>query len=132
MRKAILTRGPSTDDGTFGKLVLDDGTTFFTGELPWDNNNHGTSCIPPGPGGNPVTYTCKWIFSPKHGECYEITDVKNRDKIEIHSANFMGNTAKGKLNQMLGCAALGKSIGVLEGQKFEDNMNKVDFELTIK
>lgn len=149
MRTAILTRKPSKPDGTFGTFVLDDGTSFCSGELPWADNDHGTSCIPPGPIGPPEKYTCKWINSPKHGECYEVMGVLNRSMIEIHSANFMGDTTMDKVSQLLGCIALGKSIGMLQVytdgpmqmailqsrvaiQEFEDNMNKEDFTLTIQ
>ena len=136
MRHIKISRGPSTNDGTFGKMVLDDNTTFFTGELPWDNNKNRTSSIPVG------TYICKWILSPKHGHCYQVTNVPNRDMIEIHSANFMGDVSQGKISQLLGCIALGLNIGPLEGQQavlqskvaisnFEHNMKEEDFELTI-
>jgi hypothetical protein len=143
MRTATLTRSPSTDDGTFGKLVLDDGTTFFTGELPWRDNKNGTSCIPPGPEESSIVYLCKRIDSPKHGPCYQVTGVPHRDMIEIHSANYMGDSTKGKICQLLGCIALGMSIGILNGQMavlrskvaiaaFEKNLNEENFELTIK
>jgi len=107
MRTATLRSQPSANDGTFGHLVLDDGSTFMTGELPWKNNDHGTSCIPEG------TYTLHWINSQKHGWCYQVMNVPFRDMIEIHSANFMGDTTFGKASQLLGCIALGDSIGEL-------------------
>ncbi len=58
MRTANLTSAPSTDQGTFGQLVLDDGATFCIGELPWRGNQHGVSCIPAG------TYLCNWCSPP--------------------------------------------------------------------
>ena len=136
MRSATLLRNPSSDEGTFGVLLLDDHSSWSTGELPWRDNRNGISCIPPG------SYICKWIISPKHGECYQITNVPKREMIEIHSANFMGDASLGKVSQLLGCLALGKSVGVLNGQKailaskqavheFESNLNKEDFKLTI-
>ena len=136
VRTATLLRNPSTDDGMFGVILLDDGSSWSTGELPWKDNKNGISAIPPG------TYNCKWINSPKHGECYQITGVPGRDMIEIHSANFMGDVSKGKTSQLLGCVALGKSVGTLSGQKavlaskpaiseFETNLAKQDFKLTI-
>lgn len=137
MKKATLTRDLSTDEGTFGLLETDSGDVFHTGELPWRNNDHGTSCIPAG------TYICRWINSPKHGMCYQVTGVHGRDMIEIHSANWMGDKSKGFKSQLLGCIALGKSVGRLEGQaavlaskvaveEFNDAMGTGDFELTIK
>ena len=137
MRTAILTSVPSTDQGTFGQLVLDDGATFCTGELPWKRNQHSVSCIPEG------TYLCKWVLSPRHGECYMLMDVPNRQAIEIHSANFMGDVSKGYLSQLLGCIALGSSLGILNGQhavleskvaiaRFEANLRQQDFQLIVK
>lgn len=131
-----ITSVPSTDQGTFGTFVLDDGTTFISLELPWKDNQNGISCIPPG------EYTCKWINSPKHGECYQVTGVTGRDMIEIHSANFAGDSSKGFISQLLGCIALGTSIGVLNGQlavlnskgaiaQFEAKQMGQDFILTI-
>lgn len=137
MQKVTLIRGPSTDEGTFGLLKTEPGDVFHTGELPWRDNDHGTSCIPPG------VYICKLINSPKHGMCYQVMSVPGRDMIEIHSANWMGDKSLGLKSQLLGCIALGKSIGMLEGQtavigsraaidEFNDAMGAQDFELTIK
>ena len=137
MRTAVLKSGGSTSDGTFGVMTLDDGTSFASGELPWRDNKNGVSCIPAG------IYKCIWIFSPKHGECYQITGVPKREMIEIHSANYMGAADLGKKSQLLGCIALGKASGILDGQfailqsktaiaEFEANMNKEDFMLTLE
>jgi len=106
--KATLTRAPSTDQGTFGIFELEDGTKFHSLELPWKGNQHNVSCIPAG------TYTCKWVQSPKHGECYLIAGVHDRQAVEIHSANFAGDTSKGYQSQLLGCIALGLGVGPLE------------------
>lgn len=139
---ALLTRSPSTDQGTFGILKLDDGTVFHSLELPWKNNEHNFSCIPAG------TYTCKWVQSPKHGECYLVTGVPDRQAIEIHSANFAGDVEKGYQSQLLGCIALGLTIGPLEVPgpihqqlavlqskvaiaQFETKQAQQDFQLTI-
>lgn len=133
---ATLTRAPSTNQGTFGMFVMADGTHFHSLELPWLGNANDVSCIPPG------VYTCKWIESPKHGECYQVMDVPNRDFIEIHSANFGGDKSKGFISELLGCIALGTAIGILDGQLavlnskmaisiFEQKQAKQDFQLTI-
>lgn len=139
-----IARGESTDAGTFGTLSLNNGEwSCITGELPWRDNDHGTSCIPPG------TYTCKWINSPKHGECYQVTGVPDRSMIEIHSANYCGDKTKVNpttdtyyISQLLGCIALGRSVGVMDGQMavlksketiadFERRMGENDFTLEI-
>lgn len=136
MRKATLTRSPSTDEGTFGRLVADSGFFCFTGELPWRANATGTSCIPPG------KYTCSWRYSPKHGDCYHVDGVPGRTDIEIHAANFVGDAARGLRCQLLGCIAPGTGIGQLDGQRaivsskiallaLETEFKREPFELTI-
>ena len=63
--------------------------------------------------------------------------------IEIHSANFGGDASKGFVTQLLGCIALGTSIGILNGQlavmssktaiaAFEAKQAQQDFILTIR
>jgi len=135
MRTATIVRNPSTPDGTFGLLTTDSGKSWATGELPWDNNNQGTSCIPEG------VYTCRWFNSPKHGWCYQVYNDPNRSYIEIHSANFPPQ-------QLQGCIALGKDTGMLATfpgarpqmavlrrkqaiAEFEEDMNASLFRLTI-
>ena len=137
MRKATLKRTDKGDYGVFGVFELDDGTIFASGELPWRDNQHGISCIPTG------AYICKQIDSPKHGKCYEVMNVPDRSMVEIHPANFCGDTLLGYKSDLLGCIGMGKGIGVIEGQKalissrlavsqFEANLNGSDFELTIQ
>lgn len=142
MRKATITRNPSTDQGTFGIMKLDDGTTFHTAELPWRGNAHGLSCIPAG------TYMFKKVDSPKHGPCYMGVDIPGRNSIEIHSANYAGDVTIGFRSDLLGCIALGKEVGPLEIPgplkqqmavlrskvaiaEFEANTGLEDLELTI-
>lgn len=116
MKKAVLTRYETGDDGTLGDLFLDGGVfQCKTLELPWRDNAKGKSCLPVG------TYIFKWrTDSPKHGECYEMEtddEAPGRDHIQIHSANWAGDADKGKKCQLLGCIAPGLSVGVLDGQK---------------
>lgn len=87
--------------GTFGKCSLDGIAFGHSVERPWNNNEHGTSCIPAG------TYTAKPEFSPKHGcTLYKLQDVPDRNEIEIHPANFC--------YQLLGCIALGVEIAMIQ------------------
>lgn len=113
MRKATLTRAPSTDHGTFGVLELDDGTKFYTAELPWRDNHHDLSCIPAG------TYMFKKVDSPKHGECYMGVDIPGRRAIEIHIANYAGDVTRGFRSDLEGCIALGKTMGLLRAHGHE-------------
>lgn len=137
MKTATIERSESSYEGTFGTLTVDDGWSCNTGELPWKDNEHLVSCIPEG------SYVCKWIVSPKHGPCYEVTGVLGRSNIEIHSANFCGDANCGMKHQLLGCIALGYEIGSLDGQKavlksisavceFNSHMAEEDFSLVIK
>ncbi len=100
----------------------------FSMELPDRENKPNISCIPEG------EYTCTFRKSPTHGGCYHIENVKGRSGVLIHSANLP--------RQLLGCIALGSSIGILEGQKavlnskatvksLEDVMGRKTFRLII-
>ena len=111
MRTVTLVRTSAGDEGTFGMLMVDGGLTLHTLELPWRENLSGKSCVPPG------TYVARWLESPKHGMCYHLVDVPGRSQVEIHSANWAGDVDKGFKCQLLGCIALGESVGVLEGQQ---------------
>jgi hypothetical protein len=129
MKTVILTREPSTMEGTFGKLVVDD-KAWFTCERPWLLNDNDVSCIPEG------SYTCKWTHSPRlNKETYEVLDVPKRAGIRIHSANYP--------SELEGCVALGETVATVLGKKgvfqsrdavgkFNEHMNKEDFTLQIK
>lgn len=141
MRLVYLNRNPCDERQTLGVLQTDNGPELFvckTLELPWKNNAHDISCIPP------LQYVCKWTRSPKmsieHGVdffTYEVQDVPDRAGIRIHSANFF--------KQLLGCIALGDAhkdvnadgeLDVIHSgatvAKFNEIMNKEDFLLVIR
>lgn len=107
MRRAVLTRGESTDEGTFGRLVLEGGPALRTTELPWRANATGRSCVPPG------RYRCELVNSPRFGKVYEVRDVPGRTNILLHAANFGGDRDKGWHSQLLGCIAPALDVGVL-------------------
>lgn len=102
-----LIRNPSTPYGTFGQFVGFD-FDFYSLELPYqDADKNGLSdpqksCIDVG------EYLCRWRQSPKYGWTYEVTGVPGRSHILIHSANWA--------HQLLGCVAIGKARGVLNGK----------------
>jgi len=137
MRKATLTRQPSTKFGTFGDYQSDSGFKSKILERPMDIGEH--PCIPAG------MYVVAWTSGvhPKHPECYEITGVPGRTDILIHPANVY--------EQLLGCLAPGTDIGQVsldwEGQHIAhigvlhsqialaaliNDMGKATFLLTIK
>ncbi len=109
MRRAQLIRDPGTDEGTFGRLVLE-GQVLNTIELPWRDNATGISCIPPG------TYRVEMVNSPRYGRVYGVRDVPGRSNILIHAANFAGDTAKGLRSDLRGCIAPCMAFGQLHGQ----------------
>ncbi len=109
MRRATLTRMPSTDEGTFGVLAFD-ASALRTVELPWRDNASGVSCIPTG------TYRCEIVQSPKFGRVYGVRDVPGRSNILIHAANYGGDKAKGYRSELLGCIAPCMVHGQLNGQ----------------
>lgn len=97
-----LIRRLSVSEVTFGRLLDESGNLLcYTLELPWDQNNHDTSCIPIG------TYKCITHDSLAHPHTWEITGVPNRSAILIHE----GNTAENSK----GCVLVGTTTGSLEG-----------------
>jgi hypothetical protein len=110
--KAILQRGPSTDQGTFGVLTF--GTeVVHTVELPWKDNARQASCIPVG------TYKCAIVKSPRFGRVYGVSGVPGRSHVLIHSANFGGDVSKGWDTQLHGCIAPCLRVGKMRNSKGE-------------
>lgn len=109
MKRAVLTRAPSTDEGTFGTLLLD-GQVLRATELPWRDNKPQASCIRAG------VYVCAIVQSPKFGRVYGLRDVPGRSNILIHAANYGGDRAKGYRSELLGCIAPCMVHGQLNGQ----------------
>ena len=110
MKRAILKRLPSTDQGTTGILSCEDFCCFMR-ELPWRDNIQQKSCIPVG------EYMVVWGNSPRFGMCYHVTNVPNRGSILIHSGNYTGNTDKGFKTHSHGCLLPAKRVGILAGQE---------------
>jgi len=100
--KAVLISIVRTDKGpeqTLGKLFAIDKNlkVLFeceTLELPWRHNRRNISCIPPG------RYKARKRTSKKFGDHLHILDVRGRDFILIHEANFS--------RQLRGCIAVGR------------------------
>jgi hypothetical protein len=103
--------------GVNGELYIDAALECYTIELPWLNNRPNRSCIPEG------TYVLKERYSPRHGRHLEVTGVKGRSFILIHSAN-------NALAELRGCIApvtqlTGPGRGVLSRMAFERMSTKV-------
>ncbi len=136
MKKVLLTRTSGNEKQTLGVLSVD-GFTCKTLELPDKNNASRVSCIPEG------TYICKFTKSPLFSKnagrdvfTYAVLNVPKRAGIRIHSANYA--------RQLLGCIATGSAHKDLDAdgqldvihsgdtmKKFEEFINREDFELTI-
>jgi hypothetical protein len=101
MLNLILQRlnltGPYGAFGVFQR-VTDAGLLplCFTLEPSWNDNAEGKSCIPAG------VYICKRVNSPKFGDTFEITNVKDRSHILIHPLNEVEETQ--------GCIGVGLSV----------------------
>lgn len=137
MRYVTLTRTETGDSGTFGLIKTDSGFSCYSGELPWRGDNTDISCIPAG------VYVVQRFNSPKHGDCYLITDVPGRTVTEIHKGNFCGDIYKGLKSDVEGCVLTGNAIGEIAGQqcvlasgdslaRFEADLEKLPFQLTIQ
>ena len=96
----VLNRDPSTDHGTFGRLVHESGWSCVTLEPPWLDNKPFISCIPTG------TYTFIRQPSTKYGQAYTAQNVEGRWAILIHSANLAGEVKEGYVRELDGCIAL--------------------------
>lgn len=107
MKYATLTRGPSTDEGTFGLIKLQGGLELRSLELPWRDNATGISSIKPG------AYRCEIVNSPRYGKVYGLRDVPGRSNILIHAANWAGDKAKGWHSDLQGCIAPATAVGTL-------------------
>lgn len=101
-----LVRGPSTDQGTFGRLMFG-GQVVHTVELPWRDNTRQRSCIPPG------VYQCALVQSPKFGRVYGVKSVPGRSHVLIHAANLGGDVDLGWATQLHGCIAPAERLGAI-------------------
>lgn len=106
-RWATITRGPSTDDGTFGKYVSDSGFSCATGELPWRDNKPNLSCVPLG------KYVALWAWSASHNcNLYLLQNVPGRTAVEIHKGNLCGDILQGRASDVQGCCLLGMATAI--------------------
>lgn len=110
MKRVILTRVATGEQGTFGVLRFD-GRAVSTGELPWRENRRNVSCIPGG------KYLCRIIRSPRFGTVYHVKNVPGRSGVLIHSGNYAGDTSRGWRTHSHGCILPGLRRGRLGDQR---------------
>lgn len=121
MKRALLSRDPTSDQGTFGRWSFEalPSLAWDTVELPARDNAPQYSCIEPMPGEADRTYLCrldatsKW--SPRSdGRLYHVLDVPGRTLIKIHAATWAGDVRKNWHAELLGCIAPGRRRGELK------------------
>lgn len=91
-----LKRIKSLSDRTYGVLFTNCYEIWATLELPWKDNQHDISCIPPG------TYKIDLETHAKFGKCYRLAGVPDRAGILIHVGNYPSDTK--------GCIILGETF----------------------
>lgn len=84
------------DCPTYGVLLSQGFPLCVTLELPWKDNAHDVSCIPPG------DYRVTKFNSPSKGPVFLLHDVPNRSMVEMHVANTV--------NDLLGCIGVGRAF----------------------
>lgn len=109
--KLTLVRHETSDHGTFGTIEVGPHR-FYTGELPWRDNDKDLSCLPVG------VYTCIRTMSARFKrQLYLLSPTGKRIGIRIHPANLVGDTKLGLKSQLHGCIALGERLGFIDRQK---------------
>lgn len=116
--RAVLSRYPSTDHDTLGRLKLPNGDLICTIELPDRNNASNVSRIPAG------SYTVTPWKSKKFGNVWILKDVSGRTYILIHKGNVAGNRDKGLKTHSNGCILVGMAYGTIYGQLAVSNSAK--------
>jgi len=99
--KVIISRAYNKNETQGSLFVLNGIDLFFkckTIELPFNGNQHNTSCIPEG------EYKVMKVKRPNGDYAFLILDVPNRSNILIHKGNY----AAGSHVDTLGCILPGK------------------------
>ena len=118
MYKLILKRFAYTPMGTFGSMLMPDGTKIFTVEDAWRENKPNISCIPLG------TYQCSPRFYNRGGyPAIRIEDVENRSHILIHR----GNTEV----DVEGCIVTGMKLGFINN-RWAVASSRTAFDIVVK
>lgn len=115
MRRAILRRDRSGDQGTVGVLVAPGLAPIQIMEPPWRDNRRNRSCIPEG------AYDVVPHVSPRFGRCLLVTGVEDRSHILFHAGNLGGDVDKGLRSHTAGCLLPGFRRGWIEaGERRQD------------
>lgn len=121
--RLTLSRFADLPTCTLGRIITDDGPSFYTMEPPWQNNAPRVSCIPPG------SYTLAWVKSNltamitahRIENAWRLLDVPSRSDIVIHPGNEPDNTQ--------GCILLGQEFSMGQGGPMLKNSIKAIMQL---
>lgn len=104
MKLLTLSRLTQNSFATYGQITDEENKPLcVTLELPWVDNEHGKSCIPPG------AYVAHRFPSPRRGyDVFELDGVPDRGDIELHIGNLPHDSE--------GCILLGTAFGQINGQ----------------
>jgi hypothetical protein len=107
MREVQLIRNQPFTNVIFGDWCVEGKVALKSMEPPWIDNMPNVSCVPCG------NYFCEVRDATPHMreatgliKVYHLLNVPDRDFVEIHPAN--------KVEQLLGCIALGKSADMIQ------------------
>jgi len=111
----VLQRGPSADQGTFGRLLDANGEMVcWMLELPDRANEPNYSRIPAG------RYEAHYLprsASGRYQRVYWLPRVSGRSGILIHGGNYAGDCRKEYRTDTCGCLLPARRLGVLNGQR---------------
>ena len=124
-----LERFCYSDFGTYGTLILPDGTHLATVERPWLNNSARISCIPIG------KYDCRPRRYNRGGyDAVEVRGVEGRTHILFHVGNYVRNSNGCILVNSHHSAIGGEWCGAGSKKAFKlfmDSVDKKPFKLEI-
>ena len=117
MNSAKLIRGPSTDQGTFGRWVLP-GWTCHSVELPDRGNASRISRVPDGVYLCEVVFSnhCNAVFGILWSRVYTLRNVPGRGNILIHPGCYAGDISLGWTSNFQGCIGAGEQRGALRNK----------------
>lgn len=107
MRRALLQRERTGDQGTLGVLVARELPPVHIMEPPWRDNARNRSCIPAG------LYEVLPHLSPRFRRCLIVADVPGRTHILFHAGNVGGDKERGWHTHTAGCLLPGLRRGRL-------------------
>ena len=107
MRRAVLHRDRSSDQGTLGVLVARGLAPVHVMEPPWRGNARNRSCVPVG------LYEVVPHLSPRFRRCLLVTAVPERSHILFHAGNLGGDVEQGWHTHTAGCLLPGLRRGRL-------------------